>query len=161
MSFDLDFLCHQLLQLSTQITDSIHKVIKTDFSGFQGIVQPPQTTRRRKLERIEHDGVLGEYTRRHYVFTDRVLAEGTLCPKDYCLLSIRFGGVEGTQEAVQADRHNDAFISKSYLHAIPFCQECKELYYLGEDSKQIKQSHEEVETLYYHTCFLQKPQFVF
>lgn len=103
---------------------------------------------RRKPERIEHDSVLWEYTGKHSYFSGALLAEGSLCPKDYCLLSLRSHGLGGVHEEVRADNHDDQTISESHYDAILFCQECKEQYTLSEERKTIKQSRLEVEALF-------------
>ena len=110
--------------------------------------QRPQDINKRKTERIEHDGVLWEYTGRRSAWTNALLAEGPLCPKDYCLLSLRSHGYSGVHEEVRADYHDDELISKGNYGSILFCQECKEEYSLGEEGKTIQQSRQEVETLF-------------
>ena len=105
-------------------------------------------TPRRKVERIKHDGVLWEYTGRHSTFSGSLIAEGPLCPKDYCLLSIRWHDYGGVHEEVRADNRDERIISESHNDAILFCQECKEQYTLGEQGKTIKQSCWEAEALF-------------
>ncbi len=107
-------------------------------------------TPKRKLERIEHDGVLWEHIGRHYAFSNELFAEGPFCPKDYCPLSLRYGRHRGGHEEVRADNHADQEISSSDFNAILFCPQCKERYTLGakEEGKTIKQSRQEVESLF-------------
>ncbi len=103
-----------------------------------------------KPERIEHDGVLWEHTGRLYAFSNRLLAEGPLCPKDYCPLSLRYGGLKNGREEVRADNYDDKIISKSYYHAILFCPQCKKQYTLEakKEGKKLGQSRKEVESLF-------------
>jgi hypothetical protein len=94
-------------------------------------------------QRLEHDGVLWEDTGSGRLVNGHVTTNGPLCPEDYCPLSLRYP--DGREEA-RADSHIDAIISDGY-HAL-FCLQCGATYNLGTKPKTLRQSREEVATLF-------------
>ncbi|MFC2035274.1 hypothetical protein ACFLUJ_04020 [Chloroflexota bacterium] len=94
--------------------------------------QPQKTTRRR----LTHDGVLWEAGGNNVWGNMDII--GPLCPKDYTPLSTK------RYDKIIANLSYDTIVSSSEYNSRLFCLECHTEYTLGDDSKSIQASHNEV-----------------
>ena len=89
--------------------------------------------------RLKHDGVLWEDRGDNYPYGSTRI-NGPLCPKDYTPLGIKYS------DRIDTLPRHDTLISGSPSHHKLICPECKAEYTLGDKSKTIERSKNEVES---------------